>query len=408
MSSGETFTNFYGEMLIQPIPLELSLNYCSHGCPYCFANLNSQVRKRQKGSPLRFANEKAIYNLIRDRHKRKSLEAYWLREGYPVLISNRVDPFANSNYKLAVPIMRKLTEEGIPIAIQTRGGKGIDEVLDFLPRSCWYISIDHSDDATRQHYAPANPSIESRYELIAKLRERGHLVYVGMNPLSVEWMPQPERILERCKDLGVSGVWIEVMHLNREQAKVARDIGQMPATMIDRYRKQKWDDEVVNHWLGARRLAREMGLATAAIGQSTDSNYWDGYKAVYPKLLPTMQDFVNHCHEQGWGSNRLISFEEFAAFFEPHLPTGTFRLGHYIAAVAHQIPRETEGWSNWMTFRDLLRWIWCDSRIRWCPVRYPAFAYVGGESEGEALRDTKDLPYIAFWREFTEFTMEEI
>lgn len=35
---------YYGEFLINPIPLELSLNYCSHKCAYCFANVNQPGR----------------------------------------------------------------------------------------------------------------------------------------------------------------------------------------------------------------------------------------------------------------------------------------------------------------------------------------------------------------------------
>lgn len=412
-AKGDSFANFYGEFLISPIPLELSLNYCSHSCPFCFSNLNSQVRHDRKGTPLRFANTKAIENLIRDRHKRKSLESFWLREKYPVLISNRVDPFANSNYKLAVPIMRRLTEEDIPVTIQTRGGKGVDEVLEFLPKSVWYISIDHSDDTTRQLYAPANPSIESRYLLIEKLIAHGHEVVIAINPLTVEWVPEPAKILQRCKDMGVWGAWIETLHFNRDQGAIARKIGQMPVTMIKRYSKDT-DSAVFQHWMHTRQLAQEIGLEVYSIGQSTYSRYWDVFKRVYPKLLPTMQDWVNHCIEQGWDSDRPISFTEFADFFAPQFPAGTFRLGHYIGAVAHQIPRETAGWSNWMDFRELLRWSWSDPRLKWCPALSPALAYIGGNSDDEAnpketlLRDADGTPYMAFWRKYQNFTMETI
>jgi hypothetical protein len=37
----------------------------------------------------------------------------------------------------------------IPVAIQTRGGKGVDDVLDFLPPSVWYISIPCLNDDIR-------------------------------------------------------------------------------------------------------------------------------------------------------------------------------------------------------------------------------------------------------------------
>ena len=36
---------YFGEFLINPVPLELSFNYCSHKCAYCFANLNKPDRQ---------------------------------------------------------------------------------------------------------------------------------------------------------------------------------------------------------------------------------------------------------------------------------------------------------------------------------------------------------------------------
>jgi len=71
---------YKGEFLVSPIPLEIDLNYCSHKCNYCFANLNNPKRK---------ANTNKIINQIKNCHNSKSIESYLLANGYPVLMSNK-------------------------------------------------------------------------------------------------------------------------------------------------------------------------------------------------------------------------------------------------------------------------------------------------------------------------------
>lgn len=414
--SGDTFSTFFGEFLVNPVPIEISFNYCSHSCPMCFANLNSQVRHKKKGSPLRYADIRASMNLLKDYHQRDSLEAFWLREGYPVLISNKVDPFSNSNYRSVLPLLELMTALDFPITFQSRGGKGIDEALQFLKPSVWYITIDHASDTTRQQTAPSSPPIESRFELIEKLIGHGHKVVLGLNPLSLEWMPDPAPTLQRCKDLGVWGVWIELLHFNKDQAAIAREQGIIPEAMLQRYEmRRKPVPEPFNHFLNARQIAREVGLETYSTGQCTKSAYFDVYKATYPKLLPTLQDWVNHCWEKGWNSSHKITFEDFANFFEPLLPKGRLRLGHYIGAVCHDIPAERgSDWDNWMTARELLRLSWSDPRVKWCPVRAPAFSYLAepGWQPKDRLRkiqrDSRGNPVMAFWPEHQEFLLENI
>lgn len=62
-------------------------------------------------------------------HEHTNLAARLMREGYPVMLSNKVDPFAASNYKMTLPHLRLFKAKGIPVAFQTKGGKGIEEAL---------------------------------------------------------------------------------------------------------------------------------------------------------------------------------------------------------------------------------------------------------------------------------------
>ena len=126
------FSTYYGELLISPLPIELSGNFCSHMCGYCFANLNQPNRKYDVLKTMRF---------LKEFKTRRSLTAKLLKNGYPVLYSNKIDPFSASNFMHSLPLIELMVQMNIKISIQTRGGHGIDEVLKILPKSVFYISI---------------------------------------------------------------------------------------------------------------------------------------------------------------------------------------------------------------------------------------------------------------------------
>jgi len=139
---------FYGEFLIHPAPLEISLNFCSHKCFYCFANLNTPGR-RYDGA--------AVSRLLADMDNRQSLAARLLRDRYPVVISNRVDPFALTNYRHTLPLLEQLAAHNIPVTIQTRGGRGATEAMGMMPPAAWYISIPFLDEELRRRIEPGAP-----------------------------------------------------------------------------------------------------------------------------------------------------------------------------------------------------------------------------------------------------------
>lgn len=368
--AGDTFNTYYGEFALSPVPVELSFNYCSHACGYCFANLNKPDRK---------AGIQSTLNLIRDRYKRESLEAYFLREQYPVLISNRVDPFAASNYRQAIPIMRLLAEMDIPIAFQTKGGKGIDEVLEFIKPSCWYISIATLDDEHRQRMEPGAPSIKERFELVEKLVAAGHWVSVGINPAVPEWLPERDidALSAEVFNRGAYGVWIERLHFNRKQLAVMpeRMRSQFSEEMIKRSTRRISSDDYVEYFAKVEASAEAAGLEIFCGEHPRPSLYWTPYRKCYEKLLPTNQEFINYLVEAGTPDNSLLYLDQYLDFMLPQMPEGKLRLGHYIGATSHQVCREDPNWSNWMSYEQLLTYLWSDGRIKMSLLRNWAFSY---------------------------------
>jgi len=382
---------YWGEFLVSPIPMEASFDYCKYVCAYCFANLNQPGRK---------ANLQAIMNLIAHCAERDTPAARLLRDGYPICISNKVDPFAPGNVQAAIPIMQVLTEIGVPLQIQTKGGRerDVDSLLSFLPPSVFYVSIAMLDDDLRRRIEPGAPRIGDRLRLLAKLSASGHRVVVGVNPLVPDWLPDPQPLLEQVQAAGAEGVWIERLHLSHRQIgrMKERERAAIGDAVLARARLRIPAPADRDALRRARETAGGLGLSVFSIGQPTVSDFFAPYEQLYPQLFPTMQGFVNHCAAEGW-QDRLISFTDFCAYLEPQLPAWRGQIGHYIGAVARAVGREQK-LPAVASYHDVLKIIWQDSRVRQCPARMACFAFAA-DWDGDGwlqLVDEAGLPLLKF------------
>lgn len=380
---GDTISVYYGEMLVSPIPLELSFNFCSHRCRFCFANLNKPDRK---------ADIKATMRLIQNFRKRESFEALLLRQGYPVLVSNRVDSFAHSNYEQAVPVLSTMTEMGIPVAIQTRGGRGVDEVLEFLPPSVWYISVCTLDDDIRKRIEPGAPTTDSRFALMEKLVGKGHRVVLGFNPAVREWQPDAAALLRRAKAAGAEGAWIEKIHLNHVQIGNLsdRDREALTQPLINRA-KQRRSSTDWQYFEEARHEACEAGLAVFSVGQPNPSEFFRPYRDIYRKTFPVLQDFVNWAWREKFEE---LYFDDFSEVMTG-LPPGRLSWGHVFGASAHQIFREQHLGNN-MTDRQFLQMCWNEPQSKQCPARIGCFAYRGEDGGKTAACGDDGMAFMLF------------
>jgi DNA repair photolyase len=383
---------FWGEFLVSPIPLEMNMNYCSHKCGYCFANLNK---------PDRTMDVKSTSRLLAHYWERDTYTAKLLKAGYPVLISNVSDPFANSNYRQSVPLMDTMSEMGIPIAIQTKGGRGIGDCLKFLPISTWYISISTWDEQVRERIEPGAPPIHERIRLIYDLVDRGHEVVVGINPAVPEWLPDDHisELLGSIQDAGASGVWVERLHLNANQEKQLseREVRYLTPGLIKRAKSKQTPTPDMDLFCSIRSVAEVIGLEVYSVGQPNRSGFFKPFHWTYDHTFPTAQDFVNHCHSV-LSPGSIISFDLFADFFEPLLPGGRLTIDSYLGAVAHNL-WWTEKVPPQMTFRELLAWIWRSDKIKYNPARHPCFAFAGEQvrsGEWEVWTDNNKMPYMVF------------
>jgi DNA repair photolyase len=357
-------TPYFGEFLVSPVPLELSLNYCTHKCAYCFANLNKPDRRADLGP---------IMNLLKEFRERRSLPALLLQEGFPVLMSNKVDPFAASNWQPTLQLLRVMAEIGIPVAFQTKGGKGIDEALEMIGPSAFYISIGFTDDALRKKIEPGAPSIATRMELIEKLKSRGHHVCVGINPCVPQWLPDPGALLAEIQSRGVSDVWVETLHLNNNQTRNmnARERENIGAPVLREAMRRQASPQTFDYFRSIMDAAFERGMQAFTVNSPHVSTFHEVYHRLYARTFPTMQGFINQCaasKQPGDG----VTFAEFRAHMMQRLPKFSGPLNDYIGAATptmktkYNVPRM-------MNFPTLLAIVWQAAESKANPQKNFAF-----------------------------------
>jgi DNA repair photolyase len=393
---------YYGGFLVAPAPLELSLNYCSHKCAYCFANLNKPTRRTELAQST---------NLLADFHNRGTLAARLLQDGYPVVFSNKTDPFATSNYKQTIPLTELMIAQNVPIMWQTRGGKGIDDVLSIIPRSAFYISICQADDAIRKRIEPGAPTIQSRLDLAEKLLSLGHVVDIGINPLVPEWMPDPFSFLDQLYAIGIRHTSISPLHMNHKQVSKMTDREKESVGELILKNAQKRTPSVTDmaYVESACQHAKSLGMHVYSYLDADASYYYDAYREIYPRTFPMAQDFLNHCHETKQPGD-LIFFDEWSDFLCGSLPAGKHKIEHYIGATRHDLAR-SQKFPKFMTYRQLLGLSWGDQGSKWQPTKCKAFAYII-DDDNNTIVDDNDLPVLVWCGspgiDSWELTIEEV
>lgn len=368
---------FYGEFLVQPFPLHLGMNYCTHKCAYCFANLNRPGRR---------ADVSGIVAQVNAIGRSENLVSRLLSEGYPVLIANNSDPFAQGNRHLTLPLLNLLKARKIPVSLQTKGGKGIDEALALIAPSYWYISIPFLTDDHAKRIEPGAPPVSARWDLVRKLRDLGHAVCVAANPLDPEWIPDLGAWLDHAERAGAQGVWAENLHLNNNQTRnmTPKELAAVGPGVIQRAFKGGRADASMAHFAELSTLCPERGMPFYSVGNPFPSDYWKPAQALYPKLFPIMQDAIN-----GFFFQAVEAMETDACFrdFRSHLsgvfPSGNARVMDYLGATSPKLkavyPQAAE-----LTYEGFLQLVWQSQRMNLCPANLLCFAPdpVGADVDG--------------------------
>jgi DNA repair photolyase len=385
---------FFGELFLYPIPLELSHNYCSNKCAYCFANLNN---------PGRTADVQKVANQLKKFQSSDNLTSLLLRSKAAVCISNKTDPFATSNYRIAIPEIKTMLAMDIPIAYHTRGGKYFDEFYSGgIPKSMFYISICQTDDAIRKKVEPGATSIEYRWDMAKQLIQDGHQVVIGLNPFVQEWI-NTETFIKNIQDAGVKNVVVQPIHLNNEQTKnmTNRELEAIGETVLANSKKRDSP-----YYYGVKILIErltDMGINAYDTQNFNKTNIMQAWhKGLGGNTFKTYYDFYHWCLINK-KNNDAVFFDEFYDFMKPAMfeDGKEYPIYQYITSTDRRYRKTIESGKEikrLMTFKELCQIIWNDPDSLKNISRSDKFALVGTHDGGDLVLtgDDEDNLIYAF------------
>lgn len=295
-------TDFVGEFLFHPAPLEISGNTCSHNCCYCFANIRGKSRYFDLKSAIRQINKPVCKTYVDN----------LIKEGYPICISNKTDPFSKTNYIQSIAFARQLTKLKCGLFIQTKGGFGINEFIQAFDNRkdiVFYITITTLNEDIRKRIEPNAPTIEERFELIKKLKGLGHHVIVAINPILEVWMPINDllKLIEKCKSLNVYDICTEALHLNKKEVEA------FSSERKNNFLKEEIDYAVErktfqNYVKKIIPIIQQNEMNVIKLGMPFKSDFYNGIRNVFPHIFPNQIEFINSANKKGTG---MYSFDDF-------------------------------------------------------------------------------------------------
>lgn len=385
---------FSGGFLTEACPLELALHRCSYGCAYCFATLNYRHAGYTTCTPV------TLLNRLKASATQANLTAHLLRERYPIVFSNHSDPFCSANLALSRQVIDLLNAMHIPILYQTKGGVPAD-LLPTLPRTAWYITITSDRDELLAAVEPHAPRFADRMALVQDLCARGHIVTLGVNPYEPGWWRNIDAAIAQWQTWGVHGIWIAPLHLHyrqrnhltpQERAALGEHLITDAMRRFLRPEKQQALDTLA-------ATIRAAGIPTYHSYQDIPSNFFDGYHEVFPKMYPTMQEYINECYETKTPDMNVITEAEFCEYFAAKLPAGKWaECNSLLGSTNHDLWWDAKI-PNKLSYREVLSIIYRNHQISHNPIYTGAFSYACATLTDEVMQpyvDANGVPLLTF------------
>jgi len=348
---------FIGGYLFHPAALDYSGDTCRNGCVYCFANINKCNREGNlQGAIKRFYKKEIV-----------TYDDMLLKEGYPILVSNRSDPFTPRNYRDTLALFTHLKNIPNGIFIQTKCGPGMDEAIDLLgdKKPVVYITVTTIRDEIAKIIEPGAPLPSERLMIAKDLHKRGYLVLIAVNPCCEQWMPMKdlEALCNDLKSVGMKHVCIEKLDISKNRMKVLSQsrkdrIGETALADCASGRVRQYVRDCTQYLIGS-------GMIVAKRGMPFRSTFFADIKARLVKVMPTYQDFTNHCLN-AFPDGSAVTFAE----FEKVICSGG---GIFTKTIRQNAIRDyllRSGFVSWKdnqqihSHRELLRVLWNDPRPR--------------------------------------------
>jgi DNA repair photolyase len=350
---------FIGGYLFQPAAFDYSTDTCRNNCAYCFANINKAERTGNlKGAIKKFYKKEAV-----------TYDDFLLRDGYPICVSNKSDPFTERNWRDTLALCYHLVNIPNGVYFQTKCGPGMDEALDILgdKKPVVYITVTTLRDDIAAVLEPGAPPPSERLRIAKDLHRRGYLVLVAVNPCAEQWMPRNEfeTLVFELKAAGMLHMVIEPLDMSRSRIRILSPnrrlrIGEDVLADCISGRVRQYVKE-------SRQYLIEAGMVICKKGMPFRTSIFDDIKNRLGKTMPNHQDFINYCFDSKGDGGGVVTFAEFDQVIRGGRG-GVFDMAFQGCAIRDYLLRA--GFVSWKenrhvpTHRDLLRIVWNDPRHR--------------------------------------------
>ena len=354
--------NFIGEFLFHPAPLEMSGNTCTHGCAYCFANIRKESR---------YAKINSAVNQLKRTEVRTFVD-HLIQNGYPICLSNSTDPFSATDYINTITLAQYLKDRPNGIFWQTKGGKGVDDVIEILKEKknqVWYITLTTLDPDTARRVESNAPTPQERLDLMVRLRQLGYLVVIALNPLVEEWMPRKDvdTLIAFAKENGIEHFVVEQLHLNRKEIASFKPNrrAKFKDAELDKVLEHKQDlkyaRDTVDH-------IEASGLLPMKIGMPKKSRFFDAIRNSLGKISPNQFDAINYCFDHNTDHGMVLTYDVFERIMlegveDMFLSKFNGFKSYIFKANAHEWI-ENANVKEVETLRDVLNIVWNSKRIK--------------------------------------------
>lgn len=379
---------FIGAYLFQPAAFDYSGDTCPNGCAYCFANIN----KAERSANLTGAVKK-LY-----RREPRTYDDMLLRDGYPICVSNRSDPFTVRTWRDTVALCKHLVNIPNGVYIQTKCGPGMEDALEILGKKkpAVYITITTIRDEISRVIEPGAPPASERLRIAKDLHRCGYMVMVAVNPCTEQWIPRNdlEALVADLKESGIRHVVIEMLDMSRARIKAISQArkDRMGKTALEdcrtgrtRFYVRECTEYLVSH-----------GMSVCKKGMPFRSTFFDDVKLAIGKTMPVHQDFVNYCFDNHAGGS-VVTFAEFDAVIRGSRG-GVFEAAFEGSAIRDYLLRA--GFVSWKanqkvpTHLELLRIVWNDPRHRISIQKHCLFRLA--RRNGSDMRDAEGNAVLWF------------
>ena len=368
-----------------PVPLEYSGVDCSNNCLYCFA----------KAYSCKESDYRKFQSFIRNLDRRQSLAAELFKDGQPVLLSNRSDPFCESNYRETLSVLKLLRQFPNGIYFQTKTGAAIEdalEILDGKQNVAWYITVTCADDDMSKKIEPGAPPTSERLDWAKRLAKAGYHVIVAFNPLVEAWMPTKRlnKIIMTLVKNGVEDFYFDSLHLQEKRKYPDGLLGTTGKTM-DYFDSLDSFTDV------------EDAIFSIKKGDNVHFRYHNQRQAdlVYYRLISTLQGgflpvssfqiFIDEARRQGFNAFYWEDFYDWMRqgneeLFEREFPTSW--LERYTYVQQRQVYMEHPPLN---CYKDLLKLIWNDSRFTCSLLNHTGYKSLEKDDCGDVVLVPRSL-----------------